>query len=178
MWRDGTTNALIAEIEGQRLTKENVLTDEQHAGLFTLLVDLQTWLEVEVDMEIDDTHPARHSGLAVSGKDDIDVSPLSETKDKKGFSPLETFTKALETDAMPPVDPGLVSIIGLIDEVLQDLLKASMYHKRGIRLIEGPKGGMVIEVGLDTYDSLDTIPDEGIREIIRSAVERWESSSS
>jgi hypothetical protein len=45
---------------------------------------------------------------------------------------------------------------------------------RGIRMVEGPDRGMVIEVGLSRYTDIDDIPDKEIRRVIRQSVKEWE----
>ena len=44
--------------------------------------------------------------------------------------------------------------------------------------MEWPGMGMVVMVGLDKYNHVDEVPDEAIREIIHSAVKKWEMQGS
>jgi hypothetical protein len=67
------------------------------------------------------------------------------------------------------------SIVAQIDEILQTRLENTPLADQGIRLIEGPDQGMVIEVGLSRYTDIDAVPDSEVRRLIRQAVNEWES---
>jgi hypothetical protein len=69
-----------------------------------------------------------------------------------------------------------LSIVVQIDEILQAKLESIQLEDQGIRLVEGPDQGMVIEVGLNRYTEIDAVPDERVRQLIRLSVAEWESS--
>ena len=69
-----------------------------------------------------------------------------------------------------------LSIVVQIDEILQAKLESIHLEDQGIRLVEGPDQGMVIEVGLNRYTEIDSVPDERVRQLIRLSVAEWESS--
>jgi len=70
------------------------------------------------------------------------------------------------------------SIAAQIDDILQEKLKDSPLAGRAIRLMELPNRGMVVMVGLNQYDGVEAVPDEEIRNLIRSAVAEWEERAS
>jgi hypothetical protein len=66
------------------------------------------------------------------------------------------------------------SIIQQVDDILQKTIAKTTLSDRGIRLMEGPEKQMLIWIGLDSYESIDAIPDENIQKVIRFAVKTWE----
>ncbi len=66
------------------------------------------------------------------------------------------------------------SITAQIDEILQEMLKESGRENQAIRLIDDPGEGVIVMVGLEQYEGVDTVPDPDIRSLIRSAVAEWE----
>jgi hypothetical protein len=66
------------------------------------------------------------------------------------------------------------SIPAQIDEILQGKLAGTPLEKRSIHLTESTSGGVVVQVGLDQYPGIDAVPDEEVRNLIRSAVAEWE----
>lgn len=86
----------------------------------------------------------------------------------------------------PPVSPpakeeviqaGSLSIVEQVDDILQENLARSPLNEKGIHLKEDPQKGMIIWVGLASYENITDIPDQSIREIIRAAVRKWESKT-
>lgn len=83
----------------------------------------------------------------------------------------------LEADS-PETEVELLSVIGEIEKILQEKLESSDLIDKGIHLMENHNREIRIWVGLDSYDSVDDIPDAGIRQIINSAVQEWEERNS
>lgn len=64
------------------------------------------------------------------------------------------------------------SMVLQIDQVLQEMLDESLV-RRGLRLVQLPDQSMGIILDSSTFDSIDTVPDEEIQRLIRSAVAEW-----
>lgn len=69
------------------------------------------------------------------------------------------------------------SMAAQIDSILQSRLLNTPLADRGIRLQSLPEGDMSVVVGPDQYASVDDVPEEEIRLLIRSAVAEWETGS-
>lgn len=69
------------------------------------------------------------------------------------------------------------SITAQIDDILQDMLKDSARENQAIRLIDDPRRGVIVMVGLDQFEGVEAVPDPEIRSLINSAVAEWESRS-
>jgi hypothetical protein len=63
-----------------------------------------------------------------------------------------------------------LSIVGLIDEILQYKLQSSPLAGKAIKLEEGPGGEVLVHVGSDRYPGIDSVPDPQIQAIIREAI--------
>jgi hypothetical protein len=86
---------------------------------------------------------------------------------------VDVLARVLQPELKAPEPPPL-SIAAQIDEILQEMLQSSPLASRLIRLIELPSKGVAVMVGLDRYESVEAVPDEDIRQMIRrcSRVER------
>lgn len=103
---------------------------------------------------------------------------LPQTQDqpaanRPNLNPLDIFAHALQPNVQS-VHPYSRSIAEQIDEILQEMLEKSTLRSKAIRLLELPQKGMVVMVGLDQYQGVEAVPDEEIRNLIRSAVTEWE----
>ena len=54
-------------------------------------------------------------------------------------------------------------------------LESSALGPKGIRLQESPEGGVVVQVGLKRYATVEDVADDEIRGAIRAAIAEWES---
>jgi len=86
---------------------------------------------------------------------------------------VDVLARALQPD-LRSLEPPPLSITAQIDEILQEKLQDSPYATSLIRLVELPSKGVVVKVGMDQYEGVDAVPDEAIRQLIRSAVAEWE----
>ena len=68
-------------------------------------------------------------------------------------------------------------MIQQIDKVLQARLEAGALKNRGIQLVEGPGGIVIVKDGINRYEGLDGIPDPEVKAIIRQAVADWEKGA-
>jgi hypothetical protein len=86
---------------------------------------------------------------------------------------VDVIARALQPD-LRSLEPPPLSITAQIDEILQEKLQDSPFASRPIRLVELPSKGVAVKVGMEQYEGVDAVPDEGIRQLIRSAVAEWE----
>jgi hypothetical protein len=70
-----------------------------------------------------------------------------------------------------------LSIVEQVDEILQEIVAGTPLATRMIRLVEDPKSGVVVWVGLEHYNGVDTVPDPDIKAILRKAGAEWERRS-
>jgi hypothetical protein len=90
----------------------------------------------------------------------------------KGFSPIGMIKDAFTADVVLPFAD--VSLADQIDPILQSMLIDSPLADRGISLMDIEGRGMVVNIGLEMYDSVNDVPDDEIRAILKKAVAVWE----
>lgn len=160
-WRKDETNELVAQIDNKLINLEDELSGDQHALLSLLLLDLGNWVGLEGRMQAIQTIEAEK----------INEEESSEVK-APGFSPVDMLKKAVMADVFLPLAD--VSLADQIDPILQRMLSDSPLEDRGISLMDIEGRGMVVNVGLDLYDSVGDVPDDEIRAMIQMAVDEWE----
>ena len=163
-WRNHSNKVWLA-MDGMRLNDKTALQPGQYQRLLNLVLDLRPWLET--------TRP---------------VAPSTEQTPQppRPATPAPADSQApvkLEKKNGTPVDqggqpaPALDSIIQQIDKVLQAKLETSAFKDRGIQLVEGPGGIVIVKDGVNRYEGVDAIPDPEVKNIIQQAVADWEKGS-
>lgn len=95
--------------------------------------------------------------------------PLLEKED------IPTSKEFEKTEKEKEVEP--LSLSSEIDNILQEKLSDSTLNEKGIRLTENAQKEIIIWVGLESYSSIDAIPDVQIQKIIQESVQDWEDST-
>ena len=162
IWREGKERRLVVEIGGVSHYRVSDLNDEQSHIITGLIRELQAWMGSRAPAQTEADMPV--------------PSEISEETQKTSLNPLKIFSRSLEPlEKAGSGDPAL-SIVGQIDEILQAKLAGTHFDDRGIRLVEGPDQSMVIQVGLQSYNEIDDVPDDRVRQLIRLSVAEWENS--
>jgi hypothetical protein len=82
----------------------------------------------------------------------------------------------LTDDVMRKVEQKPKSIVGMIDDVLQTKLETSPLKEKKIALKDGPHGEVIVVVGTEEYEGIESVPDTEIQTIIRQAVSEWDKT--
>jgi hypothetical protein len=178
LWRRKRDNNLMVEFELEGMIETaSDLSDEQKRRLALVAQDLNRWLGLP--QAVSQTHPAVEQALP-SGKLATPVSPLAGLVPPSGIpvpnAPAVGAAPAGLSLEKPKLPTG--SIASQVNDILQVVLIKTPLEKRGIRLFELPGKGMVVMVGLNQYDSVDEVPEEIIRKVIKLAVQKWEKQMS
>lgn len=156
----------MIEMDGVSHYQESELHTEQSRRIIGLLGELQAWMDVSPSAVLPIQSETFKPAASTTGE---------ETK-STSLNPLKIFSRSLQPlKKAGSSDPDL-SIVAQIDEILQAKLEGIHLDDQGIRLVEGPDQGMVIEVGLNRYTEIDAVPDERVRQLIHLSVAEWESS--
>ena len=83
-------------------------------------------------------------------------------------APIAPPAKKEEKPAAP------LSIVGQIDEILQERLAGTALEVRGIKLVESPEGGAIVVVGSQKFAGVGEVTDPQIQAEIRAAIAAWE----
>ncbi len=85
---------------------------------------------------------------------------------------VASATQPLKKD--PEQEFKLLSIVQQIDTVLQKRLMGTPLEDEGIRLVDSPSGAVEVYIGLQRFESIDDVPNETIKNVIRAAIAEWE----
>jgi len=87
--------------------------------------------------------------------------------------------------ARPPAQPAAIpeavpasgskSIVMQIEDILQDMISSGPLTNRLVHLYEDPARGVMVSVGDEIYEGIDTVPDPEVKAAIRAAVAAWEN---
>ena len=183
-WRTGS-NKVWLSMDGTRLNDKAALQPGQYQRLLNLVLDLRPWLET--------TQPATASAVATQPA--IASAVATQPATASAVATPQPVRPAAPAPAVPqppvkvekkngaPADetvqpaPVLDSIIQQIDKVLQAKLETSAFKERGIQLVEGPGGIVIVKDGINRYEGVDAIPDPEVKTLIRQAVADWEKGS-
>ncbi len=137
------------EMNGVHVVNRGELNSEQQKRLASLVQTLASWVETVKPAE-----PAPAPAPAAPRK------PKAAEKKEPPAAPA----------------PAMESIIQQINHVLQAKLAKTEFKDRGIQLLEGPGGAVIVEDGLNSYEGIDSVPDGEIKTLIRDSVTEWEKS--
>ncbi len=73
-------------------------------------------------------------------------------------------------------EPEFKSIAQQIDEILQQMISNTPFEKRGISVNDTPDHGVMVTLDGEQYPGVKDVPDEEVRNLIRSAVVEWEKT--
>lgn len=78
--------------------------------------------------------------------------------------------------ALEPLAPIVENqtIVDQINTVLQEKLAGTPYERRGLTLQDNLQNGVIVYVGGEKYDGIETVPYPDAQELIQSAVAEWE----
>lgn len=152
-------NKVWLEMDGLRLEDKEALQAKQRQRLIDAVVSLRPWLET-----------ARPSSPTTS----TSVIPQKIIQPSTTVTPEMTTPRVVERANS---NPAFKSIVEQIDDILQVKLIASPFNDRGIGLVEGPDGMVIVKDGNNRYDGVDAVPDPEIKALIQRAVAEWEKVS-
>lgn len=145
------------EMDGVILNAKNI-SPEQKKRLIELVTVMRPWVE----------------GGQISAA--IPQPAAAPPTPPMPVSPKEAAPRPGQPLKKPEPDKQILSlsIVQQIDTVLQERLLNTPLEKSGIRLQESPQGGVEVYVGLQKFETIDEVPDETIKKIIRAAIAEWE----
>jgi hypothetical protein len=160
---------LMVKIDQVQFSSENELDSDSRENLIGLFDQLQKWLMIP--------EPKTPSSPVVA-----ESQPhLTPSTSPYELTPLQKISLPLNPKKIEPLPekplPKSQSIVSQINDVLQEMLKDTVYETQGVRLTENPYHGVVAWIGTEHYDGIEAIPDFELKELIRKAVRRWEQQS-
>lgn len=114
------------------------------------------------------------------------------TEEKHGYTPPFTTESVEEVKPVstqisdvvggminpPPASPApeYKSIAMQINDILQEMIVDSPFKDRGISVNDAPDKGVMVTLDGEQYSGVKDVPDEEVRNLIRSAVVEWEKT--
>lgn len=195
LWRERGSSRLVVEMDGRTLLNPEPLNDIQRERLETAERDFRAWLGMGFASFSAGASPAAQESIApappaavpASAPAPTPAAPPSQSADpaappaRQEPPPIRTVPYTppnIPPAVIPPATPARSnrSIVEQIEDILQDMLVGSPLASRGIHLHQDPKRGVVVQVGVDYYEGIDSVPDPEIKGLLKSAVAAWESS--
>jgi len=165
--RDSDSGRLLVAVDGEETDTSNRLDKNQRDLVQRLILELNDWLE-PIKTIVAEADVIQSDEEYKTEKEEAD-----ESVPRPSFNPVTVLVRALQADVKKSQLPT-ESIVSQINDILQADLKNASNIKDPVRLMEWPGRGMVVMIGLDKYDSVDEVPDEDIKAVIKAAVKEWE----
>jgi hypothetical protein len=151
------------ELDGVLVTGE--LTLEMRKRLVELITVFRLWLE-----------PGQSSSGTSQPAAPIQTLPAPDSVRGAVSRPVQSPPQSAVQAKKPEPDKNIasLSIVQQIDTVLQDRVLHSPLAGRGVRLQESIQGGVEVYVGSQKFETVDDVPEQEIKDAIRSAIAEWE----
>ncbi len=164
------------EVDGITLSPAT-MTPDQRARLVNIIVQIRPWIDGKT-ASAQPAAPAPKAAAPAAAPAPVSLTPSPSTSavepPKMNLAKsAAALIKPLPTAAEPPKP---TTIIGMIDEVLQEKLLTSPLKDSLIKLEEGRLGEVIVVVGDKKFDGVDAVPDEAVQKIIREAIAEWNAS--
>ena len=153
------SGALKLRLDGKIVEYKSDLKTEQRERLLNLVVSLRPWLESS------DENNA-HSPLPVDVK--TPTTPASFMQEK---------VTAIAEEVAEELSYAKLSMVEQIDRILQKKLTGHPLEENNIQLRASISGGILIQIGIDEYEWIDKIPEQGVQDIIRESIAEWERTA-
>ena len=107
-------------------------------------------------------------------ENEAELPPVEPTPDLPIIKPVIPVPPASTAKVEKP---RARTMVGQIDEILQEILPGTIYAGKNIRLGEEFTSGVVVWIGAVKYIGIESVPDPEIKALIQSAVRKWEASA-
>ncbi len=155
LYREKSTGKLVTEVDRKIYLSRETIPVEQLRMLREAAESWTNWLGIEKEAPSVQAAPTL-------------TPPLSK--------PMPD-SSVLAASILPVDKPRATSIVGQIDEILQEMLAHSPFANRTIRLTQEANFGVIVWVDQERFNGIDAVPDAEIQTIIRAAVKKWEDTS-
>jgi len=166
---------LTLELDGEQMIP-NALTTEQRKRLIEMLNAMRPWLDGKPAITPAHVKPLsiKPATLAPIQEKPVSTSTESPSVQLEQVSASKSKGKASskKKDEEPEAPP--TSIVGQINIILQEQIANTPLASRGLSLMESASGGVNVYLGTNRYEGVDDVPDEDVKDAIRTAIAAWE----
>jgi hypothetical protein len=175
--RDPASNDWVVEVNGMRYQNLKDLHDDKAAAkVLAAIGGLQRFAgAIPIMTPPPDVEKPSASGaipIVPLGESIPFVSPDSTPKlEPVIVAALTQTSSSTKSKYPPPAD----SILAQIEKVLQrNLMKDPVLAQKYVHIGAAADGSLLIEVDWDTYKSVDDVPDDHVRDVIKASIREWE----
>ncbi len=168
------------EIDGKRFDSPDGISSEQKQRSINVIRQIQNWMHIEIPASQNETVTekvveAQSLSNPIPPVPQVSRAlPVQDVISKPKIDPMRGFRSILNNEVKSPNDKKGLSIVEMIDEVLQLKLAVSPLSDKAIHLEEGPQGEVIVHIGVQRYSGIGEVPDPEIQSIIKSAISDWE----
>jgi hypothetical protein len=193
LMRDTQTQDLVVGMNGNTFRSANELNPGQSRRLNFASNVLTKWLvdTTPPPLPVDDQPDAETSEPPAQEGEWIPAEAAPQ-EDRHGYTP--PFTAESINDVKPvstqfsdvvggllnrtptTPEPQFKSIAMQINDILQEMMVDTPFEDRGITVNDGPDKGVMVTLDGEKYPGVKDVPDEEVRNLIRSAVVEWEKA--
>jgi hypothetical protein len=206
LMRDNQTQDLVVQMDGVTFNSSQELTPPQQRRLSFSSSVLVKWLAQSAPVDSTSSEqqvaspipsdaadkPAMSSPLATASESDWIPAETVSTQSKNPVVPPFIAESTPEVKPVstqlpdvvggilkptPPAPPAFKSIAMQINDLLQARIAGTAFEKRGITVSDGPDHGVLVTMDGQKFPGVKDVPDEAVRNLIRSAVVDWEKDS-
>lgn len=166
LWRSRSGEQLVVLRNGKKVETVTELADAQRKMMEQAVREWLVWLGLL---------PAKSAKPAVPSQPNV-PTPVPPKPAPSAPPRVEALPPAV-TPAVPaaPVEVKKVgSIVQQINDVLQENLREAGLTNRGVSLMEDPRQGVIVNIGLQRFIGIEAVPDPEIKALIQAAVKEWE----
>lgn len=161
IYREKNSGKIVTDVKGKVHLTHNTIPADQLQILQEASRSWQAWLGISAPAPTPVPTPVHMP------------APVIPAPQPEALPPV-TVGSAVRSD--PIEKPRARTMVGQIEEILQEMLPNTDYAGQNIHLGEELEHGVVVWVGAQKYIGVDSVTDEGIKSVIKAAVSRWEDS--
>ncbi|MCG2785866.1 MAG: hypothetical protein L6461_12240 [Anaerolineae bacterium] len=162
----------FVEVDGQRVSSDG-LTPEQRQRLVQVIVQIRPWIDGKAPAPATPSPSPLPQPAPIRTAAPQAAASISQTAPR--IDPLRGFRSLLENEVKKKEPIHLISIVAMIDEILQRKLESSPLASKKIKLEEGSMGEVLVHVGANRYSGIDSVPDPEIQALIKDAIAEFNS---
>ncbi len=172
LWQERASGKLVVRVDGHMLDRADQLSDAQRKTMNGTLKEWLGWMGFPVAQPAATPPPAAGTAPLVTPPPAVAIHPSEpaapEARPAGAEAGLPGQSPAQAVAAKPK------SIVEQIDAILQEKIKTTPGMHKGVKLVEDPKEGVVVWVGLEHFAGVDAVTDPEVKALLRAAAAEWE----
>lgn len=193
LMRDKQTQDLVVGMNSHTFRAASELNPGQYRRLQFVSNVLVKWLGENPPVPISAETPATDQPVPdlssvewIPAEDAVQENPHSYTppfvqESEQSVKPVSTRISDVVGSILNPTPASTTSgefksIAMQIDEILQEMIADTPFEERGITVNDAPDHGVMVTLDGKQYPGVKDVPDEEVRNLIRSAVVEWEKT--